>query len=300
VNILFALLACTSPRTVDGACRDRVLGSRHADEDEVAFLHQANCYRRLADLGSMHFRGSLQEAASSHATYMAEAGVVTTTEVPSQPYFSGVTVLDRIAAAGLDLDAFAYGLWYGDSGIDTELSPAQVVDAFVVEPYLRQFILQPSQDNAGVAFEDGYLSLLGLYDNPPTESRKDPIVYPVDGQLEVPTHYSSLTQTRDQVPRGDDLGFPVTVTVGSQHAAEWTSDPNPFDLAAWDAVLTGPDGEVALHPLTASQTSRALPYTVAFFPAVPLEAGATYDFEATVSWLDESEVPVRVQFTTTD
>ena len=288
------LAGCASPETVDDACKDTVSGDQHATTDGPEAVRRMNCYRTLSGLRRLVVDDDLQAAAEGHLRWMITNNRVTSVQEEGTDDFTGTTPLARIEATDYPMDLADYGYWYGDLTASSD-DQLELIDHWMASPYSRQFVLQPDQRHMGVALREGLVASLGTYDNPPIEHSTRPVVYPVDGQREVPPDYPWLgAHTEDGVPRSQPLGYPITVTVGSAAYERHGRSPDPYDLVVGGAVLTGPAGDVALHALTHDLTPFDLTYTAAFFPLEPLEADASYRFTATVSWLsDENETSER-------
>jgi hypothetical protein len=120
------------------------------------------------------------------------------------------------------------------------------------------------------------------------------VLYPADGQADVPTTFDSDSEWPDPAPDQRLVGPPVTLTVGDVQAA--SNGENPYGLELVSASLTGPDGDVDFLTLTPENDSW-LQTTVALVPTAPLAADADYDVEITVSW-GGSEETVAGRFST--
>jgi|GEM_PF-4366327 len=282
-------MACASYQLVDDACQDSVRGDHHATTDGPEGVRRMNCYRTLAGLRRVRVEPNLQEAAEGHLSWMITHDVTTSVQDPDSEGFTGVTPLDRIEASDYPMDLGQYGYWYGDLEDDT-IDLFELVDGWMASPYARQFVLQLDQGDVGLAVREGLVASLSTYDNPPLEHSSNPLVYPVDGQEQVPMDYPVLgARGDDGVPRDQPLGYPITVSVGSAYFVRYGGQADPYELRVSDPVLEGPSGPVPLYPLTAADTPYDLTYTVGLFPLEPLEPLSSYRFTATVSWLSDQD-----------
>jgi len=120
-----------------------------------------------------------------------------------------------------------------------------------------------------------------------------------DGQTGVPLAMQlPLNPTVDfGLPEGQELGFPITITVGSFGA---TSDPaNPYALVASDVTLTGPEGDLEVHVLQPGEGDLTLMFGVIIAADVALQPSSEYTLTAHLDWIDGAAAVVST-FTTGD
>jgi hypothetical protein len=292
------LLGCTQTYTgVDEACPESVRGESFGTDGAVEFFTRGSCYRRLAGLPSFEITEAAETATVRHVTYMVVNQQTTSTEDPTKSGYTGAEIWDRLADAGsTDVTSTNSLLWYGVVGPEFDPYPADPVarvDAWMAEPLVRQVFLQPSLRAAGYSYRDGYNEFVILADLPPSQHTNTPIVYPVDGQTDVPTSWTPVTD--ETSPVGEPVGYPITITVGDDGQLE--TDENPPDLRIISATLTGPEGEVTTRIWGAGNTAADLPYTAAILPYEPFAADADYTLTARVTWLETYE-DVEVTFHT--
>lgn len=216
-------------------------------------------------------------------------------ESPTAPGFTGVDVFERMAATY----AYSWGdpviVWQiAYEGWDDLSAPEVMAD-----PYFRDVFLQPSWKTSGWAegvTESGlqlaYMNLSFLF--PSGTHIYKPIVYPRDGQEDVPTTGRSLVGEGD--PLSGARGFPITATVGASDAV---GGINPYLIVVLSSTLTDSAGaDVPMLVLTPdTSTFGSLTSTAVFKPHDPLEPGTTYTFEAEISWIDRKKT-VTSTFTT--
>jgi uncharacterized protein YkwD len=299
-----ALLAACTPdfNTVESACTERYPGRSNAADAADEIFYRINCYRRVAGLAKASISAPVQQAVSAHAHYMAEHEVYTDEEIPGKSGFTGEDALTRLAAAGLDLSTLpSVGAWIAISPKTEEMGTiSDIIDEWVADPYQRQIVLQRGWRAAGFAVVGEYLYGNLIYDFPTASGGARPTLYPSDGQLYVPTTWTSpyaFTGVDDGIPDGEPLGFPISITVGSW---QYVEDANPYDLELESATLEGPTGEVELYTVTpVSEAPVSLVSSIVLVPTEPLLAGANYRLEARVKWVDGTTT-VKSVFRTDD
>jgi hypothetical protein len=291
------LAGCTPDYTnVDDACPDHIYGESFGADGAVEFFTRASCYRRLAGLPSFEITEAAQKATSRHVSYMTVNEVVTADEDPTLSGFTGADPWARLADAGsVDVTSTNSLLWYGVLGPPfPEHDPyfpadgPERVDRWMSDPIFRQVILQPSLRAAGFTNRDqnpddalpGYTEVLVLAELPPSGRSNTPILYPVDGQVDVPREW--VPEYTNGITAGQTVGYPITITVGDDGLLP--HDENPPDLRGISSTLTGPSGDVAVKTWGSANTVFDMPYTISFIPYEPLEPDADYTFEARIHW----------------
>lgn len=306
----FLLLGCRKDfDTVEEACHDKVPGEKRVSADDaVDALWRTNCYRRVVKLSRGRLHPKVQEGTENHLDYLLRNVPWTgdfRLEEPGRPGFTGQTIYDRMEALDYVFDDPAgWGIW--EAGfIGYEMSPTELVDYHAPDPFMRQLLLQPSWVASGYAegrLDDGtplvYWTI--FYSFPNTEREDRPVVYPKDGQLDVPYEYRS-DDPNDSLFSLGEVGFPITVTFSASNAAVF--DPaaaNPHAVNASDYRLVGDGKPVKLRLIVPPGESSAdiLRYTLVFVPETPLQPGTEYTFQATVTWSGEREKRLETVFTT--
>ncbi len=271
---------------LEEACGTEDYGYDSPSADAIEALERANCYRNLMALSQGMLDPSLDQAAQAHADYMAVNGVLTHQESASGEGYTGEWHWDRATAAG-----------YGCSGcaimevVAHNLGPAAAVDTWVNSVYHRVPFTMPVWDDAGFGLSGAYSSMTMVAPYPASEERA--VIYPVHGQLDVPTTFDSDSESPDPVPSKALVGVPITVTVASATA---NSSSNPYSISLLSSSLTGPDGDVDTITLEPASDS-SLVFMVAMVPSAPLAPDATYEAELEISWAGGSQQLLSV-FTT--
>jgi tetratricopeptide (TPR) repeat protein len=235
--------------------------------DAQRALQQVNAVRRRAGLPAVHLDDRLSAAAAAHSFYWlfnqaraSQKGLGIHTETPGTPGFSGSTVFDRGTSFG----------WHdGPMGEDITHrgGPEAAVVDWVDSVYHRFPILRP--DLRAIGFADAAMAALPIEDMefgfaPPGGGHAAPVVYPADGQADVPASFFD-NELPDPVPAGGPrvTGYPVTVTFDRYSS-----------VAVHSFTLSGPSGQVGyvftLPPSDQTENSASL------LPGAALVAGARY------------------------
>jgi len=279
--LIFILSACVSepeaPPTIrlEEACGTSELGYDAPSADAEAALERSNCYRNLLGLNPGVLHKKLDNAAQSHADYMQARGQLTHQQAPGTSDYTGEWVWDRMESAGYPLEA---GHSWGEV-VAYGYEPAAAVDGWVQSVYHRIPFTTPSWKEVGYG-QAGLFSAMGIVTYWPAESNTA-VIYPVDGQLGVPTTFQSDEEWPDPAPDHGAVGTPITVTVGSPDATR--SNSNPYELELLDWYMSGPSGEVDALVLTPDDDDH-LGNTIALVPKEPLAPSSDYAVELSISW----------------
>ncbi|MFT4624625.1 MAG: hypothetical protein ACI8PZ_003284 [Myxococcota bacterium] len=301
--VALTLVGCQDFTSLEEACHDVVPGEGSINNaDSVNGLGRVNCYRRLAGLGRGRVQKHAQAAVESHVKYV-EANQPDFDRVEFEqstvPGYTGYDVFDRLDAADYVFDntAFDMGLWEFSFSYPAEVFTGMpdMIDYLAADPYTRQIFLQPSWLASGLAtstyepeFGIDFMNLVVVYEYPATQRAENPVVYPKDGQVQVPT--SHLVDDPTDPLCGQLVGYPITITVGSNLAPRGgLGASNPYGLEVLNAGLHGPDGPIPVDVRAPGDTDRAgtgLVYTVAITPKEELSPGAEYTMDAAIKWID--------------
>jgi hypothetical protein len=291
--------------TVDEACKDGVDGAKHAPAEIGEAVQRFVCHRRVAGIGGGRIDKHVQEAATAHADYLVENGIPMdwASEDPSLPGFTGRDDWERLAAAGQDDVSYeSTGIWVLLISEEVDFYPAETmperIDLWMGDPYLRQIVLQPSMEAVGLAHVEDLWYGTVVYALPPDQHGGSPLVYPSDGQTEVPTSWTPVGIANDGLAPGVPIGFPITVTVSGDEE-DWYGAANEFNLQVASPILEGPDGEVPARFIGAGTVEPTpFPYTATLVPDAPLAPDTEYTFTATVTWGEDLDKDVEVTFRT--
>lgn len=288
---LIAMMSCTAGckplyASVNEACDDDVPGEKYGTADAIEAVSRMNCYRRFEQLNQGKIDEAAQGAAEAHVSYLVDNQAVTGTaqdfqQDPALPGYSGSDLLDRLQAEDfLFFEQSEVGLWEGLFVVFAE--PGDSVDLLMHNPYMRDGLLQPSWQGAGYAQETydlddteiGYFNIVYRF---PSYARLDkPVVYPRHGQSGIPTGYTAGDEFDHKDLDFQQVGYPITITVGSTE--DFGPDNNPYELqvAALIRTETG-----AIVPFVAGPVFNA---TAMLIPTKPLPPNTRIDVEAVVQW----------------
>jgi hypothetical protein len=292
-SALLLLTACDvlKPSSdVTAACETKTYGYTAPTASAQEALEQTNCYRNLMGLSRGKLNAQLDDAAQAHADYMYGLGTITHQESSSEDGFTGEWVDDRMEAAGYSLE---YGTMFSEV-VAYGYGPAQSIDGWVGTVYHRVPFTMPTWLEQGFGQTDLFSSM--SFVTPIPDGEHQAVIFPADGQTDVPIDFDSDSEIPDPAPSHGVIGYPITVTVG---APDYSGDEyyNPYDLSLVDAVVWGPGGE-EIDILTMDPTTDDLIYVMAaVMPIDPLEEGATYEAEITVKWDGDTET-LYTEFTT--
>ena len=162
--------------------------------------------------------------------------------------------------------------------------PEGAVDGWMNSVYHRLPFTSPEVIETGFGQEDRYASMTFVTPYPYTADAA--VLYPVDGQQDVPVRFNSDEEVPDPAPDQGYVGPPITVTVGATTTPG--TDQNPFVLVLRSAALTGPDGDVELIELVPDDDA-SLFNAVALIPVEPLTGDSDYSVEVKVTWAGNEE-----------
>jgi uncharacterized protein YkwD len=240
-------------------------------------------YRR-AQLGlSVLARNSqVDTAALGHSNYLRLNNTVSHDQTVGAPGFTGVTLTNRLSAAGYVLGG---GHAIGEViSATTNTSGFYQVEELITAIYHRFVMFEPVFREVGT----GATTIAGGYtyftaDLTATNGLGAGIGagrlvnYPISGQTNIPTDFFSDTESPDPVPNQNKVGYPVSVH----------SDTGRGGAGVVVRSFTiSPRGGTALNTLLLSSAtdSRTSSAGAAIIPLAPLRPGTVYDvsFDGTV------------------
>ncbi len=277
------------PVSVDEACGTEDYGYDTPSDDARAALERANCYRNLMGLDPTILEPHLDAAAQAHADYMYLHDTLAHTESEELEGYTGDHVWDRMDTAGYPRDSGQ--LW--SEVVSRGYTPAEAIDNWMNTVYHREAFTLATWYGGGFGQAGEYSSMAQVMAHPDLVRRA--VVYPVDGQIDVPTTFDSNSETPDPAPDHWHVGCPVTVTVVDTEVTG--VDHNTYELQLEAAELLGPDDtEIEVLVLTPADDS-SLQSMVALVPVSPLRLHTTYKAELTLTWGGSTET-VTTEFTT--
>lgn len=224
----FVLTACgggggDSPRAAsNAAATTQVLLSQESNAPQATGdtstdgFNWFNFRRKQMGLAEVSRSGVLDVAAQRHSDYQRLNDTITHTQVSGKPGFTGVTVLDRLNAAGYTLSQNRYG--YGEviaaiGGNSGVFAAEGLIDAI----YHRFVIFEPMFREAGAgtgSVHNGYtyfttkFAANGLG---PGLGQGRVALYPFANQQNVPEIFYSDREIPDPVPNQNEVGYPISV-----------------------------------------------------------------------------------------
>jgi uncharacterized protein YkwD len=274
--------------TVAGSCGTSDYGYSGASADAREALERTNCYRNLMGLEPGVLHSVLDDATQSHADYMGRHDTITHYEDSSLSGYTGDAVWDRIETAGYPLAAgnswsevVAYG--YG---------PTDAIDGWMETVYHRIPYTTPHWREAGYGQNGDYssMSFVSPYPNGPRQA----VIFPVDGQSDVPIDFNSDIEWPDPAPSHGVVGYPITLTVAAEDSS---GGDNLYDLYVLDATLTDPSGREVDCIVSDPDDDDHLSNTAFMLPTSPLSRNTTYTATMVVEW-DGIEETITATFTT--
>jgi uncharacterized protein YkwD/Tfp pilus assembly protein PilF len=254
--------------------------------DRKSALDAVNGVRAHAGLGTVADDTALDAGADAHAFYYlfnvadsSVSGLGIHTETSTLPGYTGADALQR-----------AHHFGYSGNVVAEVLDHVYLPEGGVVDwrnsVYHRIPLLLHETEKAGYGEAQVGTIRIELIDfGIGADTHAGPIVYPLDGQKDVPTAFVG-NEIPDPAPQGAlyPLGYTVTLEAGIA-----------TQLSVTSGRLLGPDGkEVASYQLKPG--SDLDPFDWALLPAGPLTPGRTYTVEV-IGTLDGQSLDKRWTFT---
>ncbi|WP_229262903.1 CAP domain-containing protein [Duganella radicis] len=239
-------------------------------------------YRR-AQLGlSTLTRNSLIDtAAQGHSDYQRLNRTITHSQTAGQPGFTGVSLTDRLNAAGYKLTGTSYYAAGEVISATTSGSGFYQAEELITAIYHRFVIFEPVFRDIGT----GAATIPGSYTyftadfavlNTRSGLGTGKIVgYPFNNQTNVPVNFFSDSESPDPVPNQNEVGYPISV-----HADQGST-------VTVQSFTVAPRGGSALATRLLSEAAGTAETSsaAAIVPLAPLKSATTYDvrFSGTVS-----------------
>lgn len=261
----------TTPALIEAKSALAPQPSGNAAQDGINWIN----YRRQQTGESMLSRNvRLDSAATAHANYLRSNNVVSHQETPGDSGFSGVTLADRLSAAGFGFhqNERAFGEVIAATHSDSGFTAA---DELITAIYHRFVILEPMSKEAGAADSSALGGSTYFTADFVTDGLNQGlgngnfVTYPVANQELVPTFFDNDGETPNPVPGKHQVGFPISI-----HA----------DLISKVAVQhfsIRPHGGVALpvQLLTNATDPNTPTSAAAIIPLQTLAAATSYDVQ---------------------
>ncbi|USX20578.1 CAP domain-containing protein [Oxalobacteraceae bacterium OTU3REALA1] len=241
-------------------------------------------YRR-AQLGlSVLTRNSQVDAAAlGHSNYLRLNNTVSHDQTVGAPGFTGVNLINRLAAAGYGLPG---GYAIGEViSATTDTSGFYQAEELITAIYHRFVMFEPVFKEVGTGattVSGGYTyftaDLTAVNGLGPGIGAGRLVNYPFNNQTNVPIDFFSDTESPDPVPNQNQVGYPISVHADSGRGGA--------GVVVRSFTIT-PRGGSALNTLLLSTAtdSRTTGPVAAIIPLAPLRRGTVYDvsFDGTVN-----------------
>ena len=278
----------TSVFTVEEACETSDYGYGSPTPDAKEGLARTNCFRNLMGLEPAVLHPILDAASQAHSDYMQDNDILSHSEESSKPGYTGDAVWDRIESAGYPLEG---GRSWAEI-ISWGYSAADAVDGWVQTVYHRIPFTTPYIVEVGFGQTGSYSSM--TFVSPYPNGERTAVVYPIDGQRDVPIDFDSDSEWPDPAPSHGVVGYPVTVTVSSNSAAGGNND---YGLYLLDATLVDSNGTTVDCIVADPSEDEWLGNTAFMLPKAPLSRNTTYTATMVVEWGGVEET-LTARFTT--
>lgn len=240
-----------------------------------------NYRRSQAGVGALTRNSLLDRAAQAHSDYQRLNNTVTHSEESNRAGFTGVTLEDRVRAAGYKLvPNYASGEIIAASANNTGFFMAEEL---VTAIYHRFVMFEPLFREMGAGAATGAASYVYFTTNLGATNGYSPglpshaiVSWPFDGQTAVPTTFASNFEEPDPVPDINEVGYPISV-----HA----NLTEPIAVKDFTVRVRGAAGSLATRLLAKGQDPNTTMASVAaIVPLAPLAARTTYEvsFNGTV------------------
>ena len=244
--------------------------------DGVAWF---NYRRQQAGIRTLIRAPMADTAAQLHSEYQKTHNVITHEQTSGTAGFTGVTVGDRLAAAGYQFrSAYAYGEVLSSTSDTSGINAAEDLIAAIYHRFVifDPVFLQVGAGAATVRNGSTYFTTNFVAD------RLDAglgagrfIAYPFSGQQRVPRNFFSDHEMPDPVPSRNEVGYPVSVhaditsTLGVQSFTIRPRGGSPLQVQLLQNLATA---SAPADPLTPPSAAAIIPLGV-------LSAGTIYDVQ---------------------
>lgn len=252
---------------------------------QLAAFTLLNQYRTQCGFPVLQQNTVLDQAAQAHAKYMGLNNLVSDTETPGQPGFTGVSYGDRAVAAGFIRTANTAGASGGNTATSSSFSPVasgmQSIYSLVAGVYHSGVVLSPvtvigigeyesQQSSSGYTWVNSSQTIT-LSNLQNLVISNAPLTFPCAGVTAAPYMSSGETPTPPNVS-ASGWGTPVVVMGNASDA-----------IALQTASITGPAGAVNVQILNASSdpNKEIQPYEAVAYPTSPLQPNTQYSVTLT-------------------
>ena len=241
-----------------------------------------NYRRSQLGLSVLARNSQVDTAALGHSNYLRLNNTVTHEQTVGAPGFTGVNLINRLAAAGYGVPG---GYAIGEViSATTNTSGFYHVEELITAIYHRFVMFEPVFKEVGTGattVPNGYTyftaDLTATNGIGPGIGAGRLVNYPINNQINVPINFSSDTESPDPVPNQNVVGYPISVHGDSGRGGA---------VVVVRSFTITPRGGSALNTLLLSNAtdSRITAPAAAIIPLAPLRKGTVYDvsFDGTV------------------
>ena len=238
-------------------------------------------YRRAqAGVPAVTENAMINNAALGHSEYLRTNNVMSHDQTPGTPGFTGVTLKDRLNAAGYTIpdSGYAYGeVISGTTNGNGQFMAEELITAiyhrFVMfEPKFRELGTGAATSSRGYNYFTADFATRGGFG--PGIAANTVVTWPFNGQTGVTPNFLSDSEDPDPVANINEVGYPISV-----HA-------NIDATVAMQSFTVRPRGGANLQvQVVHSSPDPAKRTAVAIVPLAPLRAATTYEvsFAGTVN-----------------
>lgn len=231
-----------------------------------------NYRRKQLQLSVLARDATVDRAAQGHSDYQRLNDTITHEQTRGNPGFTGVSLEDRLQAAGYNLRSpYAFGEVISATGSTSGLAAAESLIAAI---YHRFVIFEPRFKDGGAGsatvpngytyFTTNFAASNGLGDGLGIGGF---VTYPTNNQERIPRNFCSNQEVPDPFPGQDEVGYPVSV-----HAdIEKTVAVQSFTLRVQGGAA------LPVRLLTKANDDNTPSSAAAIIPNSPLAAATTYE-----------------------
>lgn len=235
-------------------------------------INWINYRRQQAGVPALTRNARLDAAALGQTNYQQVNQIVTHTQIVGKPGFTGVSLADRLSAAGFGFSQTGHAFGEVIAATHTD-SGFVAADELVTAIYHRFVILEPMSKEAGAAAANAIGGATYLTADVAADGLNQGlgsgnfITYPAAGQELVPAFFNNDGETPDPVPSRRQVGFPISIhadLISTVSVRRFTVQPrggSPLPVQ----LLTS-----AIDPNTPASAAAIVPLDV-------LAAATTYD-----------------------
>ncbi|MBP7554079.1 MAG: hypothetical protein KA885_11695 [Spirochaetes bacterium] len=255
-----------------------ISGGTEAQEDQIAsidkevqkyseqiILNKLNAFRSACKLNTFTIDDRLSDSAVGHAKYMIKNNVFTREQDINNPFFTGVTLEERLKMVG-------YEGRVREMFCMSDLT-ADAVELFINSIYHRTRLMDPLMSTFGYGCYKSGDSTIHAFDYGYSEATDDVssdwtyVAYPEDGAINVNYSWNGI-ENPDPFPNGTvkPLGAPVTILFKEQISKAEKALITDADNVLVDCFIISPETDINEKKINA----------ISLVPKIPLKANATY------------------------